>query len=704
MSLPRLREELSLLPGPRLPDGQPSWTLHDPVRNQFFRIDWASFEILQRWGMDDPEGIAAAIDRDTTLRLDAEDVVQLARFLADNQLVQPEGADSAERMAGILARRRGGLWSWLLHHYLFFRIPLLHPDAWLGRWLGVAELFYTRGFAWMTVVAFALGLGQVLRNWDVFRASLVDTFNWEGLAAYGVALFVVKLLHELGHAFTAKRLGCRVPTMGVAFLVMWPVAYTDTNETWRLADARQRLQVASAGIATELIVAAWATLAWALLPDGALRSTAFVLATTSWVATLAINASPFMRFDGYFILSDWLDLPNLHERSFALARWQLREVLFGLGETVPEICATGRRRALIAFAWATWLYRLGLFVGIALLVYHFSTKLVGVVLFAVEILWFILSPIRHELQAWRLRWPLIRVSRRSRVSGATALALLVLLVLPWPTRIGASAILRPAEAWPVFAPSGARLDALPFRDGEQVAVGSVLLRLYVPDLEMRRHAQQARVDSLRWQAAASGLDAEARKSLLVNEELLNTARAEAASLDTEAFQFAPRAPFGGRFHLLDPDLQPGQWLAKRERIGVLVREEVGLIVETWLDEDAVQRVAPGDKALFVSDAADAGGLRLSVASVDRDVSRQLSRPELAAELGGHILSREKAGQRVPERAIYRVALKVEGGEAAAAGLADPIRRGRLSIAGQWEPPAWHYVRQALAVLIRELGF
>ena len=105
---------------------------------------------------------------------------------------------------------------------------------------------------------------------------------------------------------------------------------------------------------SELGLAAIATLAWCVLPDGSLRSGLFLLATSSWIITLGINASPFMRFDGYFLLSDWLDMANLHGRSFALARWWLRECLFGLGVPAPETFRPGRQRFLIVFAVATW--------------------------------------------------------------------------------------------------------------------------------------------------------------------------------------------------------------------------------------------------------------------------------------------------------------------------------------------------------------
>ncbi len=702
MGLPRLREELDLLPGPALADGQPSWTLHDPVRNQFLRLDWPTFEILSRWSLDEQQAIAASVSAQTTLQIGPEAVNQVARFLLEHQLVQPEGADSARQLARRLDQLQGSRLKWLLHHYLFFRIALWRPDDWLGRWLGVAQLFHTRMFLGLTLLAFGLGSFQVARQWEVFMASLVDTFSWSGLAAYGLALVTVKFLHELGHAFTAKRLGCRVPTMGVAFLVMWPVAYTDTNETWRLTNRWQRLQVASAGIATELAIAAWSTLAWALLPDGVWRSAAFVLATTSWIATLAINASPFMRFDGYFILSDWLDLPNLHPRSFALARWKLREWLFALDEPRPEHFSPRREAALILFAWATWIYRLVVFLGIAVLVYHFAIKLVGIALFAVEILWFILLPLRQEWQAWAERWPRIRKNRRSRHSLALLAAVLLLVLLPWPGRLSASATLRPIDAWPIHAPSGARVDALPFQEGDRVPEGAVLLQLHVPDLGMRRQALLARVEQRRWQAAASGFDAETRQRLLVNENALVTAQAELASLDTELLHYAPRAPFAGRLRDLDPDLQVGQWLARKEKIALLVRDDGRWLVETWLDEEAVQRVAEGDRALFLADGPDAHVLHLTVASVDRDAARVLPRPELAAHLGGHLLTREKAGQLVPERAIYRVALEVPAG--AMAGWDQLSWRGQVTVQGRWEVPAWRYLRQAAAVLIRELGF
>jgi putative peptide zinc metalloprotease protein len=703
-ALTPLREDLALLPGPVLPDGQPSWTLHDPARNLYLRIDWPAFEALQRWQLGSARAVADDIAARTTLAMEAEDVLEIARFLSQQQCLRP-GPGQAAAMAQRQQQARGSLWSWLLHHYLFFRVPLVRPDRWLARWQGVAGLFWSPGFLGLTLGALAFGVLQVGRQWDTFARQFVDTLSLEGLAWYAVALGLVKVLHELGHAFTARRLGCRVPTIGVAFMVLWPMAYTDTNDAWRLTDARQRLQVASAGICTEMAIAAWATAAWGLLPDGPLRSAAFVLATTSWIATLAVNASPFMRFDGYFILSDALDLPNLHERCFALARWRLRETLFALGEDAPEPVPLTQRRWMIAFAWATWAYRLVLFIGIALLVYHLFFKLLGVFLFAVEIAWFIGRPLRNELRAWGERRGRIAQQGRAWVSLLVVIALVSLLFVPWPGRIGASAVLRPAEVWPVHAPSGARLEALAYADGDRVPEGALIARLHVPDLNTRRQTLSSRVAQLRERSLRAGFDAQMRERMRVDEQTLATTRAELASVDTELMLYAPRAPFAGTLRDLDPDLRPGQWLAPRERIALLVREGTPWVVDTWLDEDAVRRVAAGDRAAFVTDGASGPVLALKVQAIDRDASRTLPLAELSAAAGGHVLTRDQNGQPVPERAVYRVRLTLDapGGQVPAA-LAQQSWRGTVTVHARAEAPAWRYLRQAGAVLVRELGF
>lgn len=694
-----MREELALMPGANLPDGQPSWTLHDPVRNRYYKIDWLTLSILQQWWLDDPQEIADAVARETTLQADTEDVKRVESFLTENELVQRVGGDNARKMADRLKTIQGTVFGWLIHHYLFFRIPLVKPDRWLSFMLPWVDPFFTRRFFLLTLAAFALGLFGVARNWDIFSTSLLDTFNLAGFLSYGVTLVGIKVLHELGHAFTAKRLGCRVPAMGVAFLVMMPVAYTDTNETWRLTDRYDRLKVALAGVTTELAIAVWATLAWTLLPDGALRSSAFFLATTSWIATLAVNASPFMRFDGYFIASDWLDMPNLHERSFALARWHLREVLFDLREDKPEIFSPRKQLALIVFAWCIWIYRLTLFLGIAVLVYHFFIKAVGIMLFMIEIGWFVLKPFKTEIMAWKPRWNVIVARSRSRKTALAAIALVTLAFVPWPSRIAVSGILRPAESLPIYAPQGALVEIAPLPEGSHVAAGAQLGKLRAPEIQARRNSAQARLERVRWQAAAAGLDAEARNRLQSTQVELSAAEAELASLQEELSLYQPTAPWPGVVRDVDPDLRAGQWVSRREKLGVLVKDGAW-VVETWLDEEEIKRVAVGDHARFYTESGAGPSLSLKVAAVDADATRVLPNAMLATVHGGHIVAREKNQQVIPEQAMYHVMLAVQDPPQE---LSTQAWRGKLAIEGTWQVPGWRYLRNALAILIRESG-
>ncbi len=696
--LPGLREELTIEPGPRLSDGQPSWTLHDPARNLFFQIDWPNFELLSRWHLGQPDAVITGVNRDTTLELDTSALQDLLTFLRDQHLLQP-ASGGAPAMAASLAKQRGSVGNWLLHNYLFFRIPLVRPDRMLRRVQPFVAFLFTRGFWWLTLLAAVLGGVAAYRESDRFVATLMDTLTWQGAVAYGAALTFAKTCHELGHAFTAKHYGCRVPTMGLAFLVMWPVAYTDTNDVWKLPKREQRLAVAGAGILTELAIAAWATLAWAWLPEGGPKQIAFLLSTTTWVSTLIINGSPFMRFDGYFLLSDYLGIPNLHSRAFALARWDLRERLFKLNEPAPEHFSPRLQKGLVIFAWAVWIYRLVLFLGIAALVYHFFIKAVGIFLFAVEISWFIALPLWREIKEWRSRWPQIRSGRRVHYSAWLALLLVALALLPWPNRVLTSGLLQPQQRMALYAPAHAVIADMPVANGQAVSADQPLLSLASPDLDLRAEETGARQGALSWQSGAAAFDNKTRKDWQLLQDQLAHANAEQATVGADLQRFRPLAPFPGRVVDIDPDLRPGDWLKTQEPLGELIGDG-GWQVVTYVDEDEIRRLQLGDRALFIADGMSGPNLPAEVASIDRNASRTLGEPALATLAGGHVLVREKNNILYPEQAVYRVVLKVD----AKLTAASPLLRGHVAIAGQWESPVSRFLRAAGAVAWREAGF
>jgi putative peptide zinc metalloprotease protein len=692
-----LREELTLHPGPRASDGSPTWTLHDPAANRFFRIGWAEFEMLSRWNLQEAGAIARRITRETTLTVSVEDVEAFARFLAGSQLLQVAGKAATEELVRQEAARKKHWTSRLLHNYLFFRIPLVRPHGLLRALRPIVQPLYTRTFLSVVVVAALLGVWLVGRQWDHFLAGFPYLFTLEGVLLTGAALTLSKVLHELGHAVTADRYGCRVPTMGVAFLVLWPVLYTDTSDAWKLASRRQRLAIGAAGMAAELALAAFAALAWSLLPDGPLRSACFLLAASTWVLTLTVNLNPFMRFDGYYLLSDALDIANLQDRSFALARWWLRERLWGFGDPPPEVWPAQRRRVLIGYAFATWIYRFFLFLGIALLVYHLFFKVLGVLLFAVEIAWFIVRPIANELSAWAKRRTDLRMNRHVWMTAIVLLAGIALCVIPWRGTVPAPAVLRAEQQSVLYVPQAARLAGIHARPGDAVNAGDAVFELESPDL-LYAHAQARRkVDSLTWQAEVQSLRHEMGEPIAAVWEELAQARAELASHEAELARLVVRAPFSGVLIERTEPLAIGEWLPEGEALGLLI-DPGSAFIEAYVEELDMSRIAPGAAATFHPEDPARAAVEATVTAIDRVSARQLQEPALASVYGGVIPVRESAdGQLVPEKPVYRVRLRPQ------VPAPSQLMRGTVRIEGERQSLIAQLWRTAVGVLVRESG-
>jgi len=699
--LAQLRDELILHEGPRGRDGSPSWTLEDPARARFFRITWMQVEMLARWHLGAPEEIAAAVNRDTPLGVTVEEVKEFAQFLAMSNLLKVMGPDAN---AG-LVRQVHAMdmhWSkWLLKNYLFVRIPLVRPERFLNAFKDPVEILYTRTFLIVTLLAGLVGLLLVARQWDVFIRTFLHFFTLEGALLSGAALLGAKVLHELGHAFTAKRFGCRVPTMGVAFMVMWPVLYTDTSAAWTLADRKKRMAIGAAGMATELALACYMTLLWSFLPDGPLRSAVFLLATTTWIMTLAINLNPFMRFDGYFLFSDFLDVPNLQDRSFALARWWLREKLFDFGEEKPEDFEPDQERILIIYAICTWIYRFFLFLGIALLVYHVFFKVLGIFLMIVELAWFIGRPIWSEIMEWTKRRDAYTWNRSTIRTAGIVLALVVLALFPWKGSVHGPGLLRAERQVQVFAPTPARLAEVLVQPGDPVAEGRPLFRLESPDLVHELGMVERQIAVLRWQSAFHAMVSDVTANRQVTWRELEAALAQRTALSQQAQRLTIAAPFAGVMADLARPLVPGEWLPVGEWLGTVVAPETAL-VEAYVPEADLGRLSVGASAQFYPDEPSNPVVELTVVDIAQTATRKLDNVrELASTHGGRIAAiTDRNGDTVPEQAVYRVLLKPVQDLAAP----DLTLRGTVVLDGERESLAVRAFNRVVAVLVRESGF
>ena len=569
MNLPSLRADLQLTAAAPALDGSPRWTLADPVRGRYFKLGVQAMRLLRHWSLGDPAQVLQAANREPGLPLGDPELEQLLGFLRSHDLIASLDPQQRASYAWKAAASRQSLWQMALHQYLFFRIPLWRPDAFLNRAWPWLQRFGPRLLRYGLPATLGLGVFLVSRDWERFLSTFPHLFSLGGAMAFGIALFFAKLCHEFGHAFMAKRAGCRVQSMGVAFMVMLPLFYTDVSDAWRINDRKARLLIGAGGVMAEMLLACIALLAWSLLPDGPARTAAFMLASATWLTTLAVNLNPFMRFDGYFLLSDFWEIDNLQGRAFALCRWRLREALFGYDEPAPEPWPPAMRRRLLWWGFLSWLWRAALFFGIALAVYHLFFKLLGIFLMMVELGWFIFLPIFKETREW---WSRREQAHTPRVllSGLGLLALLLLVAVPWRSSVEIPVMLEAGRVTALHAPVAARVKQVNVRDGQMVEAGTVLVELESPDVDSRLIIVRREIDILQLQMRRQAGRSETAADVGILEQRLAEAVAEYRGLQARRDRLLLKAPQAGQVRDLMPQLAVGRWVSTKEPLARVV--------------------------------------------------------------------------------------------------------------------------------------
>ncbi len=593
--LPKLRKGLTYTFNDYDYDGKPQWLIHDAGRNKFFIIGWPEYEMLMRWHLSDPEDLIYAVNDETTLNIDINDLGNLVQFLAYNYLIDQSSKRILETAGDQSLFKEDNAFSWLVSHYLFFRIPLWHPDKFLTRTMAFGRFLFSRYLFYIMIFLGIVALYQISAKWELFTGTFPSVISLRGLFFYFIAFTVVKVMHEAGHAYKCKQYNVPVPACGLAFLVFWPVLYTDTTLSWTL-NSKKRMRIALAGIQVETYVTILAALIWCNTDNLTLQTICYVTITVNWFASVLINVSPFMRFDGYYVLSDFLKMPNLQYRAFALTRWQLRVWMFGWQDPPPEEFSRKMHNILITYSIITWLYRLSLYLGIALLVYYMFFKALGIILFLIEIYYFVLEPFVREIRTWIFFKDKFSFNTRTKITVSVAVALVAIFFIPFSESVELPATMHYAHQF-IFSPEdGLIIKALP-RPGTQVQANQIIAEVSSPALEYGLARSELQYQQLMSAARRSAVDPNHAKDKGAIASNLNKKRSEYNKLYEMRKKLTIKVPFNGVVVDAATDLNIGSYVSKNEWLGDII-DPSEVDVEAYISQIDLNLLKPGQTGYF----------------------------------------------------------------------------------------------------------
>ncbi|MCH2172091.1 peptidase M50 [Myxococcota bacterium] len=513
-------------------------------------------------------------------------------------------------------RRESGEFWGRIANPLALRLGRVDPDEFLTRWEPLVRPLFT----WVAMVCYAAIVGTAgvlaMAHSTELTAGAMDAL----LAPHNLLMLVIvypfmKLIHELGHAFAAKTWGCQVREIGLLFLVLMPMPYVDASAISVIPEKGRRMAVGAAGIVVELVMAALAFFVWLNVEPGLVRAIAYDIMWIGGVSTLLFNGNPLLKFDAYYVLSDWLEIPNLGQRSQQYVKYVLDRRIFGLEGVRDPVHARGERPWLLFYGITSFAYRQLVVLGIALFVAG-QFFVLGVALALLSLFTQIVLPLLRGMGSL-LTHPRFG-NRRLRAVSLTALALAFVagfvLRVPIPHWTVAEGVIWPPERAHVRAGADGFVTRVDIEPSSVVAPGEVLLITRDPLLETQLRSLKAKLREL-----GARHHAQRRVDLVqaqVTYEEIVTTRAELARAREVAGEVVIRSPSAGRFVPVGDQDWTGRFVRKGELVGYITGPEA-TTVRVAISEDDVAMVRAQTHGVEMRSSSRPG--EMSLASIAREV-------------------------------------------------------------------------------------
>lgn len=536
------------------------YLVEDEVTGRFFRVGLAQYTFLTM--LNGKRTVSTALMKTATLlhehAIDETEAANLSKWAIESGLVESEtGNSTARRMEQHEAQQKQKLISYL--NPMMMRVPLFNPDP------IVTALSLFMGFlisplgalTWLMVVA--CGFFQLMANWDSFYTNRVNSFGAEDFIWIGVTWLVLKIVHELAHALVCKKFGGRVNTCGLLLLLLIPMPYVDVTTSWRFDNKWKRILTSAAGMLGEIFIAAIACYVWSVSPPGPLQYHAGNVIITATLYTLLFNVNPLMRFDGYYMLADWLEIPNLATSGRQWLKGIFKRLYFG-NKSQPVKETGFRGLAVKAYGVLAMMWFFAIALGLSLAASSLIEG-VGLIVAAIGCVMWAGIPL-FKLCKYLLLGS--RTEKPNRIWFAGAIATTALLLggffygCPSPSVVSAPVVIEYEPLSIVRSNGSGFANMIHVLDGQLVDKGDLLVTLDNP--ELRQELQSLEID-----IAISRL----RLNTLFNAGEINEYQLEEeslAALDKKRFELEANigdltivAPQAGQVLALELDMMEGQY-------------------------------------------------------------------------------------------------------------------------------------------------
>ena len=690
VKIPSLRRDLKITRSDVR--GRPSYVVKDPVSLKYFRWGEREYRLAELLdGRRNGAALAEEMRRSFPgVDLEISDLQRLLnQFLAAGLLVN-DGA-TAQRLFQRLReetgkRKKRSRWLTVPGKLISFKITLFDPDLLLLRMS--KRLRFLWSWPATAVLLFLLAAAGWMLNSDAanLASRMPDVLGWQNLLIMWLVLIVVKVIHEFGHGLSCKHYGGEVHEMGAMFILFSPFLFCNATDSWVLKDKGKRIVVNFAGIYLELFLAAVAAMLWVLTPPGLFNQVCFNVMLVCSVMTIFFNANPLMKFDGYYALSDWMEIPNLKERGDKMLVSRLAAMFTGGAGAVRDPLGESVKWKLMLYAVASYAWTFIVAYNILIIVGHIlepagldrlAQSVAAVTLFA----GILTPPFLVCMQVFRTAKDDTtgRVKKRALKAGLVALAaLLAVSFIPVPVKVRCAGVVDGANRVRVTAQIAGFIRELDVRDGMRVKQGQILAVLENPDLQLELALMQSQLQEARAKESMM-VGGDGRGSVSAIRALRAQYEAAEKKLGSDVEALIIRAPIAGTVTGKDLGLRRGTLLRTGELLAEILPEG-SVQALAALSEKEASMVSPGERVAFRLHSRPGREFSGKVISVDVAPVRQLPHQSLGEQAGGTVPSimapnaDATALVAVPASIIYKARVELENEkEALRPGMSGKLR-------------------------------